>query len=138
MRGRLGGLMTALAVAAVGITAYLSAVKLTGGAPACAVVSGCETVNDSEYSTFLGIPVAVFGLAASVAILAGATAWWRSAERRGLYLAYGVGLASLPILAWLTYLELAVIHAVCIWCVTYAVVVIAGWVIAVAAIRERA
>ena len=128
--------MTGLALVAVAITSYLTLVKVTGGAPACAVVSGCETVNDSQYSTFAGIPVAVFGLAASVAILVGALAWWRRADLRGLYLAYGVGLVSLPILAWLTYLEVAVIHAICIWCVTYAVVVVCGWIIAAVAIRD--
>ena len=37
---------------------------------------------------------------------------------------------SLPFLAWLTYLELFVIEAVCIWCVTYAILVVAGWVVA--------
>ncbi len=40
------------------------------------------------------------------------------------------GLFTLPFLAWLTYLELFVIEAICIWCVTYAVLVIAGWVVA--------
>ena len=113
---------------AVAITSYLTLVKLSGGAPACAIVTGCDTVNDSQYSTVAGIPVAVFGLAASLAILVGATAWWRRADVRGLYLAYGVGLVSLPILAWLTYLEIAVIHAICIWCVSFAVVIIGGWV----------
>ncbi len=135
MRGRLGALLTILALAAVCITAYLSFVKLTGGAPACAVVSGCETVNDSQYSTFAGIPVAIFGLAASLAILAGAITWWRRADRRGLYLVYGLGLVSLPILAWLTYLELFVIHAICIWCVTYALVVVTGWIGAAVVLR---
>ena len=54
-------------------------------------------------------------------MLAGSLLWWRRADRRGLMLAYVVGLVSLPVLAWLTYLELAVIGAVCIWCVAYAV-----------------
>ena len=136
MRGRLGALLTGLALIAVAITGYLTLVKITGGAPSCAIVSGCETVNDSQYSTFAGIPVAVFGLAGSIAILVGAAVWWRRADLRGLYVAYGVGLISLPILAWLTYLELAVIHAVCVWCVTYAIVVICGWVSAVVVLRS--
>lgn len=135
MRGRHGAVLTGLGLIAVVITTYLTLVKLTGGAPACAVISGCETVDDSQYSTFAGIPLALFGLAASLAILVGAAAWWLRADQRGLYLAYGVGLVSLPILAWLTYLEVAVIHAICIWCVTYAVVVTCGWIGAAVTLR---
>ena len=40
---------------------------------------------------------------------------------------YILGLLSLP---WLTYLELFVIEAICIWCVTYAGLVMAGWLVA--------
>lgn len=135
MRGRLGGAITVLALAAVAITLYLSAVKLSGGAPACAIVSGCETVDNSQYSTVMGIPVALFGLGAALAILAGGLLWWRRADPRGLYVAYAVGLVSLPVLAWLTYIEVAVLHAICIWCVTYALVTVAGWVAAAVALR---
>ncbi len=134
-RGRHGGALSAIALAALAIAGYLALVKLTGGAPACAVVSGCEVVNDSQYATVAGVPVAVLGFVASLATLAGTVRWWRSADPRGLYLAYTVGLLSLPVLVWLTYLELAVIHAVCVWCVTYAVAVVAGWLVAAVTVR---
>jgi uncharacterized membrane protein len=51
--------------------------------------------------------------------------------------AYVIGLASLPFLAYLTYLELFVIHAVCAWCVAYAVTVIAGWLVALREMTRR-
>ena len=38
--------------------------------------------------------------------------------------------------AWLTYLELAVIHAICIWCVTSALIVTVIFVVSVADYRE--
>ena len=38
--------------------------------------------------------------------------------------------------AWLTYLELAVIHAICIWCVTSAAIVAAILLVSVADLRE--
>ena len=38
--------------------------------------------------------------------------------------------------AWLTYLELAVIHAICIWCVTSAVIVLCIFVVSIADLRE--
>jgi uncharacterized membrane protein len=129
-RGRLGWLMGGLALGALAVALYLGITKLTGGEPTCAVVGGCDRVNDSEYSTFLGIPVGLLGAAASAVTLVAALAWWRLSDRRALLVAYAVGLLSLPFLAWLTYLELFVIHAICIWCVTYAVLVIAGWLTA--------
>ncbi len=127
--------MTTLSLLALGVTAYLTWVKLSGTAPVCAIVSGCETVEKSRYSEFLGIPVAAFGLMGAGAMVLGSLWWWRRHDRRGLWLAYLVGLVSLPILGWLTYLELFVIHAVCLWCVTYAVLVIAVWVVSIVGIR---
>ena len=48
----------------------------------------------------------------------------------------GVQTCALPIclvgiiaVAYLTYLELFVIEAICVWCVTYAVTIVAGWVV---------
>jgi len=38
--------------------------------------------------------------------------------------------------AWLTYLELAVIHAICIWCVTSAGIVVALLLVSIADYRE--
>ena len=134
-RARLGPVMALLSVLAIPVAGYLTWVKLSGTAPVCAVLSGCETVENSRYSEFMGIPVALFGMAGAAGLVAGSVLWWLRADRRGLMLAYAIGLASLPIIAWLTYLELVVIRAVCIWCVTYAVLVIATWVLALAAMR---
>jgi len=131
--------MAVMAIAGMAISAYLTFVKLSGGQPYCGPVVGCETVNTSSYSSISGIPVALFGLVASAAILAGVTAWYRAGSRNGLLVAYGLGLASLPMLAYLTYLELFVIHAVCIWCVGYAITVVVGCLIATREVlRERA
>ena len=122
--------MAVFAIAGVAISAYLTFVKLSGGQPYCGPIVGCETVNTSPYSSVFGIPVAVFGLGASLAVLGAVAWWWRKADRRGLAAAYVIGLASLPFVAYLTYLELFVIHAVCVWCVGYAVTVVAGWLVA--------
>jgi uncharacterized membrane protein len=124
--------MAALALAAVGIALYLGLTKLSGGDPACGVLRGCDTVNQSEWASFMGIPTGLFGAAASAVTFAGALAWWLLADRRALLVAYVVGLLSLPFLAFLTYLEIVVIEAICVWCVSYAVLVLAGWLVATA------
>ena len=134
MRGRYGAPMTLLATAALGIAFYLSWAKLTGEAPACGPLHGCETVNSSPYSVFLGIPVALYGSGAAALILVASLAWWRRADRRALYVAYGLGLISLPPLAYLVYVELAVIHAICAWCAGFSAVMTAGWLMATLAL----
>lgn len=134
--GRLGWLMALLALAATLVALYLAVTKLTGGVPVCGPLQGCETVNSSEYSEIVGIPIALPGAGASALTLLGAMAWWRRADRRGLYVAYATGLLSLPFLAWLTWLEVAVIEAVCVWCVTYALLVTGGWLVATLAVTR--
>jgi len=126
-RGRLGWLMVVLALLALGIALYLGLTKLAGANPVCAVLEGCDTVAQSEYAEVLGIPTGLFGAAAAAVTLAGALLWWIRADRRGLLASYVMGLLSLPVLVALTYLEIFVIEAICIWCVSYAIVVIAGW-----------
>jgi uncharacterized membrane protein len=126
-RGRLGWLMVALALLALAIALYLGLTKLAGANPACGVLHGCDTVAQSEYAQILGIPTGLFGAAAAAVTLAGALLWWLRADRRGLLASYVVGLLSLPVLIGLTYLEIFVIEAICIWCVSYAIVVVAGW-----------
>lgn len=134
-RPRTGLSMTVLSSLALVVAGYLTWVKLAGTAPACAILTGCETVENSSYSVFLGVPVAAFGMLGAVGLLTGSLLWWLRAERRGLMLTYVVGLVSLPILAWLTYLELAVIQAICAWCVLYALLVIGTWIAAIRALR---
>jgi uncharacterized membrane protein len=139
VRGRLGALVTFDAAIALGIALYLGWSKLAHAPTVCGPLGGCSTVANSSWSEVAGVPVALFGAAASAVVLAGALAWWRRADRRGLWVVYLVGLASLPVLAFLTWLELFEIRAICDWCVAYAVTVIAGWVLAASVLwRERA
>ena len=128
--------MTALALGGLAIATYLLTVRLLGEAPVCGPVRGCDTVAASEYATVLGLPVALFGVGFSVVLLAAATVWWRRADRRALYAAYGSGLLGVVAVAYLTYLELFVIEAICIWCMTYAVTIATGWVLAILALRS--
>jgi uncharacterized membrane protein len=130
--------MTALAVVGLAVAAYLALTKLTGGAPVCGPLQGCETVASSAYSEVLGIPVAVFGVGFSIVLLALAAAWWRLEDRRALLGAYGLGLLGSVVVAGLTYLELFVIHAICVYCVVYAITVVSGFAVAAIALRASA
>jgi uncharacterized membrane protein len=123
-RGRSGLALTGIALFATGAAVYLTWTKLAHVTAVCGPLGGCQTVADSPYSVVAGVPVALPGVLAGAMMLAGALWWWRRADRRGLWVTHLVALACLPVLAWLAWLEVAVIHAVCDWCVAYSVAVI--------------
>jgi len=134
----LGAVLTVLAIVAVVTSGYLTWVKLAGIIPECGPVKGCETVEASPYSEIFGIPVALPGLLMSLAILITVVAWWWSGDRRFLYVPYALGILGLFVVGYLTYLELFVIHAVCIWCVAFAIAIVAGWIVTLVAMRRTA
>ena len=106
-----------VALAGLGIAGYLTAVHYSGGTPVCAVAHGCATVQHSDYASLAGVPVAVLGLLGYVAILAALARdgeGWRTA-------AAFLSLAGLGFSAWLTYVEVGVLNAICIWCVGSAI-----------------
>lgn len=110
------------------ISAYLWMFKLGYiGSLACGT-GGCATVQLSPYSRFLGVDVALLGLLAYGALLGlsmlGLQPAWldrREPTRAALLLSVGGVLFA----AYLTGLELFVIHAICRWCVTSAVIIAA-------------
>ena len=135
-RTRLAATMAALCAIAIVALGYLAIVKLTNSTAVCFVVQGCDQVQASSYSTFLGIPVAIYGLVTAAAILVAVVAWWRTGDPRLLYVPYGLGLVSVFVIAGLVYLELFVIRAICIWCTTAGASLILGWIVSVVAVRR--
>jgi uncharacterized membrane protein len=125
--------MLGLAVAGLGVAAYLTVVHYSGGAPVCAISHGCETVQHSRYAKLAGVPVAVIGLAGYVAVLA-LVALDLASTRLAVA---GATMVGFGFSAYLTYLELFQIHAICQWCVASAAIMTALLVLAVArAARE--
>jgi uncharacterized membrane protein len=107
-----------LAVAGIGVAIYITIADAGGGAPQClAGGTGCETVADSHYSHLAGVNVAVFGIAGYVLLLAAALAAGDLARIAG----FAIALVGFGFSAYLTYLELFVIDAICQWCVGSAV-----------------
>jgi uncharacterized membrane protein len=125
-----GLILAVLDVIGLGIALYLSVVELGGGVPVCGPIHGCEEVARSEYSRIAGIPVAVFGVALSLVLLSLAIAWWKTDLYVLLLGHYGLSLAGVIFEAYFLYLQVFVIGAVCIWCTSYGVSLIARFVIA--------
>lgn len=119
----LRGLLALLAVAGILSSAYLTWSHLRVTAPVCVGGgSGCETVQTSRYSEILGVPVAALGLLAYAGLLLSVAIRGEKAALFGLFVALIGTLYS----AYLTYLELFVIRAICQWCVANAVLVTAA------------
>jgi uncharacterized membrane protein len=125
-----GAILAVLDVLGLAIAAYLSIVELQGGVPACGVLRGCEEVARSEYSRISGVPVAVFGVGLSLLLLALALAWWRTDLYALLLAHYGLSLAGVIFEAYFLYLQVFVIGAVCIWCTSYGLSLVARFAIA--------
>ena len=125
-----GLILAVLDVVGLAIALYLSVVELQGGVPACGPIHGCEEVARSEYSRIAGIPVAVFGVALSMVLLTLALAWFRTDLYALLLAHYGLSLAGVLFEAYFLYLQVFVIGAVCIWCTSYGLSLIARFFVA--------
>jgi len=88
-----------------------------GGAIKCGASGGCETVQTSQWAVFLGFPVALYGVVGYLVVL---------------------GTAGVAFTAYLTYLELFVIHAICRWCVGSAVIITLLWIVSILSLRSPA
>ncbi len=101
----------------------------------------CEYVQTSRYADFLGLPVALYGVAGYSVLFAVSLAGLRPANvaRRGPTLLLAVlASAGFGFTVYLTYIELFVLRAICRWCVASAVIMTVIWVVAgVAAFRKR-
>ena len=127
-----GLILAVLDVIGFAIAAYLSVVELSGGVPVCGPIKGCEEVARSEYSRIWGIPVAVFGVGLSALLLILALAWWRTDLYALLLAHYGLSLAGVLFEVYFLYVQAFVIGAVCIWCASYGLSLVARFVIALA------
>jgi uncharacterized membrane protein len=108
-----------LALAGLGVAGYLTWVHYADLEAICAGGSGgCEKVQNSDYAELAGVPVALLGLIGYGAILASLAIPGDLGRFAGAVLAFaGFGFS-----AWLTYVELFEIDAVCQWCVASAVI----------------
>ncbi len=117
-------LVPLLAVAGSGVAIYLTFIETTKAKAICGPVGDCNAVQNSPYALIFGvIPVGLVGLLGYLAILA---AWFWYRYRRDALAEYvpiallGMTLIGVVYSIYLTYLEIFVIHAVCIWCISSA------------------
>jgi uncharacterized membrane protein len=109
-----------LALAAVAVSTYLTIAHFTTTAVLACSGSGtidCARVTTSAQSHFLGMPVAVLGLAWSIAMAATCTpSAWRSRVEWIRVVRLVLAVAGISFVLWLVFAELFVIRAICLWC----------------------
>jgi uncharacterized membrane protein len=128
LRPALLATISLLALAGIAVSSYLAYGNIGDESLFCELGHGCDTVQASQYSVVLGVPVAVWGLLLYLAILtvavAGLSLSSRFEEPASLAL-FGMGLAGTAYSGYLAWLELHRIDAVCMWCTISAFIVTA-------------
>jgi Predicted membrane protein len=114
---RLRRVACGLALLGAAVAGYLVYVHYADIKPICTIAHGCEKVQGSSYSRLAGIPVALLGLIGYVVIFMASLV----RDERAVLLAATTAVVGAGFSAWLTYVELARLHAVCSWCVLSAV-----------------
>ncbi len=124
----------ALSIIGLADSVYLSWIKFAHQESRCIVGLGdCFSVNTSRYSTLYGIPVAVFGVAGYLVILAlllleSRKGFWQA--NAGLAV-FGASLFGVLFSAYLTFLEIVVIHAICPYCMVSAICMLALFILSI-------
>lgn len=118
-------LIPALIVMGIGVAAYLSYVETQSVEAICGPVGDCNTVQQSRYARLFDfLPVGVFGLLGYLGLSA---AWLvrkilpKFAKPADIAF-FGMTFFAVLFSLYLTYLEPFVIGAVCIWCLSSAVI----------------
>lgn len=112
---------------------YLTYVKISHTFALCGPLGDCESVNTSRYSEISGIPISVLGAGAYLLILflllmEARSGFWKS---NSPLMVFGISLVGVLYSAYLTYIEIAVLRAICPYCVASAVMMVLLFVLAI-------
>ena len=123
------------------VSAYLYLYKIGRIGTLVCGAGACETVQTSVWSRFAGVEVALIGVvgySALVLVSLGSLQPSLAARRWPVSLLAGLAGVGVGFTAYLTYLELFVIHAICRWCVTSATIIVAIFAVALLELRALA
>jgi uncharacterized membrane protein len=115
-----------LIVLGILVTGYLSFAELTETTTVC-IESGafnCDVVQNSVYSRIMGIPIAVLGFATYLVVgaLVGLENRVGLLREYGAALVFAITLFGFLYSAWLTYIEIFQLKALCPWCLASAAI----------------
>jgi uncharacterized membrane protein len=118
-----------LSIIGLGASIYLTYVEITHTRALCGPVGDCNAVQSSPYAKLFGVlPIGVVGALGYIAIL-GMWVWQKFGlgvkDKTAGSIMFGMALFGTLFSIYLTYLEIFIIHAVCIWCLSSAVIITA-------------
>jgi uncharacterized membrane protein len=119
--------MLVLFILGILVSIYLTYVETQSVQAVCGPVGDCNAVQSSRYAKLFGLlPIGLLGLAGYIAML---VTWWYSYQKQAKFASlaplalFGMALFGVIFSLYLTYLEPFVIKAVCIWCLSSAVII---------------
>jgi len=110
------GIYFTLALVGFSDAVYLTIKHFYQADAGCLLSEGCDAVLKSEFSSFMGIPLAYMGLAYYLLIVIGITAYHQTRKSdilKGLFL---LNLSGFAFSLWLVYLQAFVLNSYCTWC----------------------
>ncbi|MGH8988667.1 MAG: vitamin K epoxide reductase family protein [Acidimicrobiales bacterium] len=128
-----------LSIGGLGVSTYLTVAHYSHTPLACSDsgIVNCEKVTTSAQSVFLGVPVAVWGLAFFVAMVAvNLPAAWRSVDRRVHALRLAMVVVGMCFVLYLVSAELLIIKNICLWCTSVHAITFLLFVLVVATVPQ--
>lgn len=128
-----------LAVLGILVSVYMTIFKITENPGMCLGNGGCSVVNNSIYSEVYGVPVAVVGVIGYLAILGSLLLKARSGffAANGTMILFGLALVGFLFTIYLVYVEVALIHALCPFCLTSQITMTAIFIISLIALARE-
>ncbi len=127
------------AVAGLSAATYVFLTHSLGYKLFCPFATGCDTVQNSPHAHLFGIPVSFLGMLGFTAYIALALIGLRSgaATRWYLHALLALSVVEVGFTSYMAYLQVAVIRAVCSWCMFSAALTVALAVLVITAILGR-
>ncbi len=127
-----------LALLGIFVSGYLSWSHFSGEAVYCGGASSCELVNSSRFAYLGNIPVALLGLIGYIIILVLSLIPLKEDRQWPEVLRFGVALIGVMFQWYLFYIEAAVLHAFCYWCIASQIFITLIFILSLPVWRARA
>lgn len=116
---------------------YLTVVHYTGANLPCRIFDGCDTVTTSPYSMLGPLPVALLGMLFYLTIFVLTLAYLLHRRSELTFLMVYASLAAFLFSLYFTALQMWIIKAICLYCVTSATLATLIFVLAIILRRRR-
>ena len=131
-------LILLLAFTGIVVSSYLSWTKFSNKNLLCNGLGDCNAVNSSVYAYLFDIPIAYLGLSmyTLIAILLLLDTKIKYMELTKLSI-FGISLFGSIYSFWLTYVEVVIIEAICIYCIASAIIITSIFILSIYQLKNN-